>query len=185
MAWGCAHVCTTKLLQECSNNTTHSYTHTWTLSAACLQWCAKQIYHSSSYNTHSTLLSNLSTPQLQSRNEQYIHLSHHSIVHPINRTANQYITNMLRYVVLLCALALTNIDAASISASIVSGAIGKGSQAYSPNPVNAGIGDTVTWVNHDSVAHTVTAQDGSFDRYVMNAICNETHHANKTACTVY
>jgi outer membrane protein assembly factor BamB len=40
-----------------------------------------------------------------------------------------------------------------------------GSRAYSPNPVVVviGVNNSVTWVNYDSVAHTVTASGGSFD----------------------
>lgn len=34
--------------------------------------------------------------------------------------------------------------------------------AYDPTPVAIKVGDTVTWTNNDTVPHTVTANDGSF-----------------------
>jgi plastocyanin len=47
--------------------------------------------------------------------------------------------------------------AADVSVSIVPGASSKSTDAYSPNPVNAKVGDTVTWTNDDSQPHTVTS----------------------------
>lgn len=35
--------------------------------------------------------------------------------------------------------------------------------AYEPDPVRIQVGGKVTWQNEDSVAHTATADDGSFD----------------------
>ena len=35
--------------------------------------------------------------------------------------------------------------------------------AFAPTSVTVKAGDTVTWTNSDSAAHTVTADDGSFD----------------------
>jgi plastocyanin len=39
--------------------------------------------------------------------------------------------------------------------------------AYDPTPVNVAVGDTVTWTNNDTVPHTVTANDGSFQSGTM------------------
>jgi plastocyanin len=74
---------------------------------------------------------------------------------------------------LLTALALSTtlggFAATSVSAqggnnvSIVSGASTMADKAYSPNPVNVKVGDTVTWTNDDSQPHTVTSGKDSSD----------------------
>ena len=48
---------------------------------------------------------------------------------------------------------------------IVSGAAGKTTDAYDPNPVVVviGVNNTVVWVNDDTLAHTATAVNGTFD----------------------
>ena len=38
-----------------------------------------------------------------------------------------------------------------------------GAMDYSALPSAAKVGDTITWVNHDTVIHSVTARDHSFD----------------------
>ena len=50
------------------------------------------------------------------------------------------------------------------AARIVSNA---GSNSYSPNPIEAKVGETVTWVNDDSTIHTVSSTDGSFDSGIL------------------
>jgi len=47
--------------------------------------------------------------------------------------------------------------------SIVSGASSMTTTAYSPNPIVMAVGGTATWKNNDSVAHTATASDGTWD----------------------
>jgi plastocyanin len=52
--------------------------------------------------------------------------------------------------------------------SVTSGSSTKSDDAYDPNPVEAKVGDTVTWTNDDSQPHTVTSgsnsqPDGKFD----------------------
>ena len=48
-----------------------------------------------------------------------------------------------------------------VKVSIVPGASTLADKAFSPNPVNVKIGDTVTWVNEDSVFHTVVSGNPS------------------------
>lgn len=40
--------------------------------------------------------------------------------------------------------------------------------AFSPATLTVKVGDTVTWVNQDSVGHSATADDGSFDTGVLS-----------------
>jgi len=49
------------------------------------------------------------------------------------------------------------------SVSIVSGASTLADKAFSPNPINVKVGNSITWTNKDNVAHTVTSGSGSSD----------------------
>src|SRR5918999_1541647 len=58
------------------------------------------------------------------------------------------------------------------SVSIVPGSSSLTTDAYQPNPVQVGVGDTVTWTNDDAQPHTVTSgegatPDGTFDSSIM------------------
>lgn len=58
--------------------------------------------------------------------------------------------------------------AADIAAEVTPGSSSKTTDAYAPNPINANVGDTVTWMNKDTQPHTVTSgtggtPDGKFD----------------------
>lgn len=48
-----------------------------------------------------------------------------------------------------------------VKVSIVPGASTLGDKAFSPNPVNIKVGDTVTWVNDDTLFHTVVSGNPS------------------------
>lgn len=63
---------------------------------------------------------------------------------------------------------LTPAFAATVTVDITSGSSSKTTDAMDPNPVNANVGDTVTWTNRDSTPHTITSgtggtPDGNFD----------------------
>jgi plastocyanin len=63
---------------------------------------------------------------------------------------------------------LTPAYAAAVAVDITTGGSSKTTDAFSPNPVNVKVGDTVTWTNKDSTPHTVTSgenakPDGKFD----------------------
>ena len=70
--------------------------------------------------------------------------------------------------VTLVPASITPALAANTAASITLGASSKTTDAFSPNPVNVNVGDTITWTNDDSQPHTVTSgsngtPDGKFD----------------------
>ena len=50
---------------------------------------------------------------------------------------------------------------ATIGVDITPGASTKRDNAYAPNPVNANVGDTVTWTNEDSTIHTAVSGNPS------------------------
>jgi plastocyanin len=59
-------------------------------------------------------------------------------------------------------------SAEELAAEITQGSSNKTLDAFSPNPINAHVGDIVNWTNRDSTPHTVTSgvngrPDGTFD----------------------
>ena len=50
---------------------------------------------------------------------------------------------------------------ATTTVNIPVGAAGLTTTAYAPNPVNIKVGDSINWVNTDSIAHTSTANNGT------------------------
>ncbi|HXG05722.1 MAG TPA: plastocyanin/azurin family copper-binding protein [Nitrososphaera sp.] len=71
-------------------------------------------------------------------------------------------------VVLVPISTLTPAFAAEVQAEIRAGSSSLTDDAYSPNPIEINVGDTVTWTNRDSTPHTVTSgvngvPDGKFD----------------------
>ena len=47
--------------------------------------------------------------------------------------------------------------------TIVSGATTMTTTAYAPNPISVGVGGSVTWTNNDTITHTATGNDGSWN----------------------
>jgi plastocyanin len=62
-------------------------------------------------------------------------------------------------------------DSEQSSSPAVEGAVrivdNAGNNSYSPNPIEAKAGETVTWVNDDSAIHSATSTNGSFDSDIL------------------
>ena len=56
---------------------------------------------------------------------------------------------------------------------------------FSPNPLTIPVGTTVQWTNDDSVTHTVTANDGSFDSNDVSPHGTFTHTFNQAGTIAY
>src|SRR4029079_4772900 len=54
-------------------------------------------------------------------------------------------------------------DVTGTPVSIVRNASVWTNTAYAPNPIAIGVGETITWVNNDSEAHTSAGDDGSWN----------------------
>ncbi len=57
--------------------------------------------------------------------------------------------------------------AATVNADITPGALNKTTDAYSPNPIEAQVGDTVVWTNKDSTLHTVSSGTASEPTHIF------------------
>src|SRR3954452_2740908 len=56
---------------------------------------------------------------------------------------------------------------------------------FQPQSIDVKVGDTVTFVNKDEIAHTATAGDGSFDSKTMEAGASFTFKATKAGQIAY
>jgi plastocyanin len=71
--------------------------------------------------------------------------------------------------VALCCFSTVLLSALAASVPAVGASAGHeyvvpmANMAYGPIPGGLKVGDSIVWVNHDSVPHTVTARDHSFD----------------------
>jgi plastocyanin len=57
---------------------------------------------------------------------------------------------------------------------------------YSPDPVEIKVGDSVVWSNQDRMAHTATADDGSFDtgKILPRRLQNPSPSARREMCPI-
>lgn len=62
--------------------------------------------------------------------------------------------------------------AATVNADITPGALNKTTDAYSPNPIEAAVGDTVVWTNKDTTLHTVSSGTASEPTHVFGDDAN-------------
>lgn len=57
--------------------------------------------------------------------------------------------------------------------------------AYSPATLTVKLGDTVTWTNQDSIGHSATADDNSFDTGILSQGQSKTITFNKAGTYTY
>jgi plastocyanin len=73
-------------------------------------------------------------------------------------------TNSDRRVLLIALLAVAAIAGTSVAeAAPQDHVVTMANMSYGQIPTGLTVGDTITWVNRDTVLHTVTARDKSFD----------------------
>ena len=86
-----------------------------------------------------------------------------------------------------CPLSTSSQAPTSVCVTVVIGpnSVGKGSSAFGANPLNVSLGTTVIWVNQDTVEHTVTADDGSFDSETLQPGQYFAHTFNEAGDNTY
>jgi len=62
----------------------------------------------------------------------------------------------------------TTIPANAVTITILQDASVQGNPAFDPETSQSGIDKTIAWKNSDSIPHTATAQDKSFDSSIIN-----------------
>jgi LPXTG-motif cell wall-anchored protein len=81
-------------------------------------------------------------------------------------------------------------SAAPVARAAASGGVSIQGFAFHPGSMTVDVGDTVTWTNHDSAAHTATANDGSFDTGALKQGQSASHTFNQAGtfsyiCTIH
>jgi plastocyanin len=66
-------------------------------------------------------------------------------------------------------------ESAPLASAAVSGGVTIQNFAFAPKTITVSQGDTVSWSNRDSVAHSATADDGSFDTGLLEKGSSATH----------
>ncbi|MCM2323829.1 MAG: plastocyanin/azurin family copper-binding protein [Oligoflexia bacterium] len=78
------------------------------------------------------------------------------------------------------------VPSGTIAIGIPAGSVSLGDQAYGENPRRIAIGTTMTWINNDSLPHTVTSETaGSFDSGTMEPGATFTHTFNEAGEFAY
>jgi uncharacterized surface anchored protein len=56
---------------------------------------------------------------------------------------------------------------------------------YSPSPITIHVGDQITWTNNDPIAHTATANDGSFNTGSLSKGASASHTFTEAGTFTY
>ncbi len=75
--------------------------------------------------------------------------------------------------------------ATAVPASISGPQIVIGNFTFTPNALTVAVGTTITWVNHDDIPHTVTAQDHSFTSSGLDTDDSFSHQFNVAGTYAY
>jgi LPXTG-motif cell wall-anchored protein len=74
---------------------------------------------------------------------------------------------------------------APVARAAASGGVSIQGFAFHPGSMTVNVGDSVTWTNQDSVAHTATANDGSFDTGTLKRGQSGSHTFNQAGTFSY